>query len=767
MLLLICLTALGFAPVAQPQAHAQSIPTPAQFAGHPVGADRKLVRWERIVEYMRMIDERSDRVQLQTLGKTTLGNEFIVVLVSSPSNLQRMDSLRETARRLASGRTDDVAARRLAAAGKVFIAINHAIHSTEIGSSQTTLEMVHRLATDDSPETREILDNVILVHIPSANPDGQIMVVDWYDRNVGTRFETSPMPWLYHHYVGHDNNRDLFMGNMIETRYLWQVLYRDYPVQVLLDQHQQGANAARIFVPPYPDPPNERVHPLVWQQTRFFGAAMAAALQTAGKKGVQSQGSSYRLYHQGGTASAWWHNIIKLLTETASASMATPVTLAPDEVRVPAADGVVSNMRVSQSYPDPWPGGTWRLRDIIDYQMIAATAVLTQSARYRAELLYGQHVMARDAIGAAAAGPYAYIVSPAAQRDPITAADMVQRLIDQGVEAHRATASFQANGRTYPAGTFVLLTAQSMRPVLTDLMEAQHYPELRRYEGGPPIRPYDVTGYTLPLQMGVTTDRALTHFDAVLEPVRDATWRSPVPMPGSARVAYVLNHEINRTFIAVNRLLAAGIPVHRSARPIATANGLLSAGAFVVPVAHVQALRVVPALATELGIPVLADPTLPPGELSTWSAPVRGPRIGLYRPWVASMDEGWTRWILEQYEFNATALLNHDVRAGRLNERFDVIIIPNQVTINAILAGYSANRMLAEYAGGIGDEGVANLRSFVESGGVLVTLGDAGAFAIDRLRSRTSRPKFSSGPATCCAFRSTRPIPSAMACPPK
>jgi len=715
--LTLTIAAAGSAP-------AQTIPTPAEFAGHAIGADGKLVRWDRIAEYMNVIARGSDRVRVQNLGKTTLDNDFIAVLVSSPENLRRIDHFRDVGRQLAAGRSDDNLARQLAQEGRVFVVINHNIHSTEIGSSQTTLEMIHRLATDDSPEIREILDNVILVHIPSANPDGQIMVVDWYLRNAGTRFETSPMPWLYHHYVGHDNNRDLFMGNMIETRYLWQLVYQDYPVRVLLDQHQQGANAARIFVPPYPDPPNERVHPLIWQETRFFGAAMATALQSAGKKGVQSQGSSYRLYHQGGTASAWWHNITKLLTETASARMATPVTIGPEELEVPAADGVVSAMKVSQSYPDPWPGGVWRLRDVIDYQMIAALAVLTQSARYRQELLFGHHVMAHDAIARAAEGPYAYVVAPGQQRDPIAAADMVQRLIDQGVEVHRATSTFHADGVSYPAGTFVLLSAQSARPALTDLLEAQNYPELRRFEGGPPIRPYDVTGYTMSLQMGVSTERVMQPFDAQLERIARAEWRPATAQP--ARTAYVLNHEINRTFLAVNRLLRAGVPVYRSAKPLRVGDHQLSAGAFLVPA---NAAPVVP-LAAELGIPLEPDPADLPRQQSQWGARVRAPRIALYRPWIPSMDEGWTRWILEQYGFDVTSLSNADVRAGALRDRFDVLIIPSQITTAAILNGYSAERVPAEYVGGIGAAGVANLRTFVTQGGELVTLGDAGEFAI-------------------------------------
>jgi hypothetical protein len=471
---------------------------------------------------------------------------------------------------------------------------------------------------------------------------------------------------------------------------------------------------------------------LIWQQTRFFGAAMAAALQTAGRKGVQSQGSAYRLYHQGGTASAWWHNIIKLLTETASPSMATPVTIRPQDLRVAPADGPVSNMKVSQSYPDPWPGGLWRLRDVVEYQMIAAMAVLRHAARYRSELLFGQYVMARDAIAGAASGPFAWLVSPEAQHDPPTAADMVQRLADQGVEVHRATATFQAGGRTWPAGTFVLLAAQAARPVLTDLLGVQQYPELRRYEGGPPIRPYDVTGYSLPLQMGVTTEAIQEPVRIPLERVTHAEWRAPAPAP--ARTAYVLSHEINRTFIAVNRLLAANIPVYRSKQPLRTPAGDLTPGAFLVPVSDSATSRQIRAIATELGVPANADPAGVPLRTSDWGPRTRKPRIGLYKPWIASMDEGWTRWILEQYAFDLRSVTNADVRAGQLESDFDVVVIPSQISVEAILSGYSTRSVPAEYAGGIGTDGVEQLRAFVSRGGTLVALGDAAGFVIDQFQ---------------------------------
>ena len=315
-----------------PGSHAQApgagpIVSPEKFLGFPVGADNKLARWDKIVEYMRLVAAGSPRVKVRELGKTTQGNPFVAVEISAPDTMANLDRFKQLQRKLYFQGGAPSAAERdeIFASGKAVVAITCNLHSTEIGASQMVLELVHRLATDNSPLVKKILDNVILVLVPSANPDGQIMVVDWFNKNLGTEFETSPMPYLYHPYVGHDNNRDMYMLTQKESQLTARLLWRDWFPAVWLDEHQQGNSGARIFVMPATDPINPNVHPLIYRWNGILGQAQAAALEAAGKDGI-IYNSTYTNFWQGAMAwSGWWHNQVGLLTEVASVRIAAPV----------------------------------------------------------------------------------------------------------------------------------------------------------------------------------------------------------------------------------------------------------------------------------------------------------------------------------------------------------------------------------------------------------------------------------------------------------
>ncbi len=705
----------------------QRVPSPEEYLGFQVGADRQLARWDQILGYIGQVDEASERVQMDVIGETTSGNPFVVVVVSSPENMRQLERYEDTARQLASGRLDPADARTLAESGKVVVFLNHNVHSTEIASSQTTLRLLHFLSTDTSKEITEILDRVILVHIPSGNPDGQIMAVDWYRQNVGTAYEQSPMPWLYHPYIGHDNNRDFFMGNVKESALMMQLVYKDWHPQIYLDQHQMGAYGARMFVPPFPDPPNEHVDPLIWQQIKFLGGGIATDLQVAGKQGVLTN-AMYRIYHQGGPLSVWWHNIVGLLTETASASMATPLTLDREDLRPTRPDQGLPVYEAAKNFPDPWYGGEWHLSDIVDHQFIAAMSVLKQAARYKNEFLFNNYLMAQRAIAKAhVEGPFAYVV-PAGQKDGPTADEMIERLMLQGIEVHRADSDVQVGGETYSQGSFFLLGAQPARSALVDLFESQDYPDVRLYPEGPPILPYDVTGYTLPLQMGVTYAAIESGFDVselrLVSSVRDDT---PASIP-SATDAFILNHEINKTATLVNRLMARDVPVYRVPRAIDFNGRSISPGAFAVP-ASPRIRTTLVELNADLSLPVAVDPT--GFSVEDTGLGLTAPRVGLYRSWVPSIDEGWTRWILEEFDFDYVGLQNDAVRRGNLRDEYDVIILPAQLTLDQLLEGRAPGEIPEAYVGGIGEQGVDNLKQFVVGGGTLITLDSGGEVVLE------------------------------------
>src|SRR3954464_8239272 len=373
----------------------QAVPTPEQFFGFRIGADNKLARWDKIVDYFKQVDGASDRIQMRELGKSTNDNPFVVLEISAPETLKNLDRYKQLERKLyfQGGPPTETEREDIFAQGKLVIAITCSIHATEIGATQMAVELVHRLATDGSPQVRKILDNVIFLLVPSLNPDGQIMVTDWFDKNLGTPYETSAIPYLYHPYVGHDNNRDMYMFTQKESQLTARLLWQDWFPTVWLDEHQMGSNAARIFVMPATDPINANVHPLIYRWNGILGQSQAAALEAAGKEGI-IYNSTYTNFWEGAMAwSGWWHNQIGLLTQVASARVAAPL----DQVRAvpgrpaPAAapgggrgemrfdDGPIpapTDINSRTEYPRPWMGGHWTLHDIVDYEMIATMALL-------------------------------------------------------------------------------------------------------------------------------------------------------------------------------------------------------------------------------------------------------------------------------------------------------------------------------------------------------------------------------------------------------
>ena len=744
---------------------AQQIPSPEEHFGFVIGTDKELARWDGILEYFTLVADRSDRIQVDTAGPTTLGNPFVSITISSPANLARLDEIRDASKHIADGRITREEAERIAATTPATVFINHNIHSTEIGSSQTSIELVYRLASAEDEVTREILDNVVTVLVPSANPDGQILVTDWYKRNVGTDYERARMPWLYHHYAGHDDNRDFFQANLIETRYWMKMMYHTAYPQIYLDQHQMGRSGPRIFVPPYPDPMNPDIHPLQWQQLRFMGGGMVADLQAAGKQGVVT-GSMYRIWGQEGALTGRYHNIVGILTETASARIASPDTVALEALERGAAPGRgLSEYGFQIAFVDPWRGGEWTLGDIVDYQMIAAGSVLEQTAKFSQHYIMGRWQMGSETIAKAEMeGPRAYVISRD-QIDPIAAAEMVDKLILQGVEVHESVEAFEAiaeqdlwaspNGgtlendaarednedegdpdhedegdpdhedegsehegelRTFPAGSWIVYGAQPGRAAVLDLLEPRRRQVQHEWPGGPFMRSYDGAAYTMPMQMGIEIARIDNAFEVDTRLATAARILGP-PVP-TATDWYAFSAEVTRSYQAVNRLLEAGLSVFKAASD----DGPI----FIVTASDPQSRAVLTEISNQIGVTVVADP-----PAVSMSVQQQAARIGVYQGWAGSMDEGWTRLVLENFDYAYETLMNHDVREKGLSERLDVIIIPAEIPLNRLIEGASDEDAPPGYRGGIGEEGVENLKAFVRGGGTLVTFEGADALVIE------------------------------------
>jgi hypothetical protein len=724
--------------VAVPSAR-QTIQTPEQYFGFRMGTDNKLARWDKIVQYFQQIAAGSDRVRYRELGKSTNGHPFVALEIASGDTLKNLDRYKNLQRKLyfQGGAPTDAERDEIFQQGKAVVVITTTIHATEIGASQMVVELVHRLATENSPAVKKILDNVIFVLVPSLNPDGQIMVTDWFNKNLDTPFANSQIPYLYHPYVGHDNNRDMYMFTQKESQLTAKLLWQDWFPAVWLDEHQQGSGGARIFVMPATDPINPNVHPLIYRWNGILGQSQAAALEAAGKEGI-IYNSTYTNFWQGAMAwSGWWHNQVGLLTEVASVRVAAPTEqqrAVPGQA--PAAGGrggggrgdgplpPPSDTNPRTEYPRPWMGGRWTLRDIVDYELIATVALLDTLADRREALLRQIYEVNKVTVENGRKGDPAAILIPfESQHDPHEAAVLVDKLQMAGVEVHRADAPFEADGQSYPAGTFVVPMAQVFARYAKDILERQTYPEVRRSPTSPPEPPYDVTAWSLGMLLGVDhvfVRRPLGDGVKLTKLTAEPKVEGRLTGNASARQPYVFDYRGPDAARAKKSRMKDGARL-----AMEPANGTRSARVWVLNANR----KTLEAVASDLGMHIgTAESSVPAAAL-----PVKAPRVGMYSPWTGgNMDEGWTRWVLEQYEFGLTTLHNAEFRAGKLRDKYDVIILPDQ-NQNSIVNGANGQNIRPEYRGGIGDEGVAAIKDFVARGGTLVTLGAASDFAIDRL----------------------------------
>lgn len=470
------------------------LPAPSSFLKMQVGADKVLADYRQIRSYLRALDDASPRVEVEVLGKTTLGEEMIMAIISSEENLRNKTRIQEIARRLADPRgLSDADADRLVRDGKAIVLVTCNIHSSEIASSQMAMEWAYALASANDAETKKHLDNVVLLLVPSLNPDGQQMITDYYKKYVGTPYEGGRLPWLYHPYTGHDNNRDWYMLTQVETRNLNHAVYREWNPQVFVDEHQMGTDGPRMFIPPFADPVDPDVHPLIWREVNIIGSNMAYRLEQNDKSGL-IYGYSFDAYWLGGTRNTgWWKNITGLLLETASARIASPIYIEPNELRG-GTKGLI-DYKATINHPHPWKGGWWRMRDIMDYERIASDALLETASDRRQDLLRDLLVRARTAIASAAPGA-AYRI-PKEQRDWPTAQHLAWLMNEHNVELRQS-----ANG------DYWIPLAQPYAKFIEEMMEPQRYPEVRLQPGRDILRPYDVATWTLPLQMGVRVEKA-------------------------------------------------------------------------------------------------------------------------------------------------------------------------------------------------------------------------------------------------------------------
>jgi hypothetical protein len=689
----------------------QAVPQPDQYFGFKIGADGELARYPKILEYFQLIAKNTDRVKYEEIGKTTMGNSYALLRISSPQNLARFDRLVEINRRLADPRgLSDAEAQKLAAEGKPFYLVYATIHSTEVSNGQAIINIVHRLATENSPMIRNILDNSVVLMVPSQNPDGQHLVIDHWYKTKGTNY-TRVYPDLYHKYVGHDDNRDWFMFTQKETRMNIELVQNKFKPIITHDMHQQGGNGSRIFVPPFTDPFDVNIHPILALGQATVGQAMASALIAEGKEGVAwlqsydmwSPARQYMIYH----------GQPRILTEIASSGQ-----LADPYVN-PRKGQPIGPQEPHWNFPVPYSKDTWTLAQQVDYGITAALSGMAHVAKYGNEWLYNFYRVHRDWVNHDK-GPYAFVV-PATQRDPYATYEMLDILKFGDVEIHKATAAFNANGRQYPAGSWVIKTAQPYGAFAKTMLEKQVYPDLRVFPGGPPEPPYDVTGHTLWMLMGVTVDSIDKPFDAPLE-----LQKTIAPAAASAATrpkgAYIVEPNSYGFFKSVAELQKANVPVYRAGKGFEASGRNFGPGTWVIP-STPASQKIVENAAKTLGITSYATDRLPAVDGFRLKPATK---VGLWKG-AGNMPGGWLMWLLEQYGINHEVVKSQDF-TGDLNAKYDVILLPSGTSRARIVNGLDPKRNdPAEWswAYGVGEDGWKKLRAFVENGGTLLAIGTA------------------------------------------
>jgi hypothetical protein len=735
------IAALFLLATALPGLGQKHVTSPEEEFGFKIGADRKLADWNQLTAYYKKLSTESDRIRYEELGKTTEGRPFIAVTISAPENLAHLDHYIDIQRRLADPRiTSPEEAKKLVAEGKTILAVTANIHSTEIASSQSVALFAYKLATENDPRTQSILHNVIIVLVPSQNPDGEQLVVDWYKNYLGTPYEGTQPVVIWHHYTGHDDNRDWATFTQVETRLTTEKVLNRWHPQLLYDMHQQGADAARIYVPPFVDPFDPNIDPLIISSINALGTNTALEISQTGKTGVLSYGvydfwSPLRDYIS-------LHNGLRILTESASANIASPIDVPFNRL----ARGIGYDAKVATwNFPNPWKGGWWRLGDIVNYQEDAFFSIANNAAVFRERYLNNFYTIGEHAVTRAFGQPYAWVI-PSAQTDPVVTARLINTLRIADVEVQRATAPFTANGQQYAAGSYIVPLGQPFGAFAKSVLEVQHYPNIAEYPGGPLQRPYDVTAQTLPLLFGVRAVEVKDKFDASTEPVITAK-PTPGKFEGDSSNGYLIADTTNSSLYALFSLLAQDVKVYRlTSGP--------SPGTIYVPEQPGVDARL-SKLAADFSLDIKPAASAPSGG----ALALHLPRIGLYQSWVPSMDEGWTRFIFDQNHIPYTRLVDADVRKGDLQQRFDVIVLPDN-SARAITSGSRgfgegeapaaaagnnaqagsagrARRSAAdaggtpppqtppEFTGGLGPDGVSALEAFTSSGGTIITFNHA------------------------------------------
>ncbi|RPH34460.1 MAG: hypothetical protein EHM93_00055 [Bacteroidales bacterium] len=700
----------------------QSISKPEDFFGFKPGTDRMLFTYEKLVDYLKVLDNQSDRLKLIEIGTSPMGKPIFMALISSEQNIRNLDRLKDINKRLALDYLLPEADRSgLVNEGKVFVYATLSMHSSEVAPSQALPLIAYDWVTSNEPSKLEILNDVVYMVVACHNPDGMDMVVDHYNKYKDTKYESTTLPGVYHKYVGHDNNRDFIVLTQTDSKAISEITSTSWLPQVMVEKHQMGSTGARYFVPPNHDPIAENIDPKLWTWNGIFGQNMINDMTAKGLTGI-CQHTLFDNYWPGSTETCLWKNVISFLTEAASVQVAKPIFVEPTELSVWGKG--LSEYKISANMPAPWPGGWWRLGDIVQYEIESTNSILNTASIYKDRILtFRNDICKSDVKRGQNQAPYYFIV-PENQQDKSEMVELVNLLKEHGVEVSRLSNDFTLNGINYKKGDIVVSLAQPFRSFIKEVMEPQKYPERHYTPGGELIEPYDITSWSLPLHKGLKSiqiDTRNLDFEKQIEKINGKFTLAN----NKENFEYaILTSTSNQSYKLVFEALNNSIKVDRCANEFDINGVKVPAGSFIIK----KQDKLIELLKTST-FPIVYVDNIPSINLN----PVPLPRIALVESYMHDMDAGWTRYVLDSYAIKYTQLRPKDFETTELSKNFDIIIFPDE-DASILKDGktkrgeqYFQSNLPPEFSKGMGTKGFESLMNYIALGGTVISWGESTA----------------------------------------
>jgi len=705
----------------------QQLTKPETWFGFQPGSDRELFDYEQLISYLEKLDAESSRIEMRQIGESPQGKPIYIAFISSVRNIQNLDQLREINENLAiNPDLSDDEVDQMVADGKVFFLATLSMHSSEVGPSQSAPLIAYDLVSTNDPDKEKWLDDVVYMMNPCHNPDGMDMIVKHYRKYKDTKYEDSRMPGIYHEYVGHDNNRDFITLTQSDTKAISDLTSKTWFPQVMVEKHQMGGSGVRYFVPPNHDPIAENVDAGIWNWNGIFGTNMIKDLTKEGCSGV-AQSYIFDNYWPGSTETCLWKNVMAFLTEAASCNYAKPVYIEPSELN--AWGKGLSEYKKSSNFPDPWPGGWWRLSDIVKYEIVSTNSIINSCSMNREEILKFRNDLCKKEVEKGKTEAPFYYIMPVDQDDQGELVDLAELLQEHGVQVYTLTEDALIENTNYDAGSLVVPLAQPFRPFIKEVMEVQEYPVRHYTPDGDIIKPYDIATWSLPLHKGVACDEIDTRSMDFEQHLREWIPDENIQLNMPETKLTILDVNCNESYEIAFAALVYGVEVSRLKNDISVDHGIINAGSFVLPPVNKQ--KVKDAISELLKL-YNCNVTFLDKSDTLKLKPVSLPKIGLVETWFHDMDAGWTRYLFDDYGIPYTVLHPEDFKKADLSKDFDVLVFPSE-NKDILLKGkykrsggtYTPSSYPPEFTKGMGEDGLENILKFIEKGGKVIAWGES------------------------------------------